>query len=92
MPTLNAAQLEKILKDNFSPLKVEVEDQTRQHAGHKGAPQGSGHFEVTLVSSQFEGKSRVEQHRMVYTVLESYFGESLHALALHTYSTSEWNP
>jgi BolA protein len=90
MPTLNTALLEKILFEHFSPLKVEVLDQTSQHLGHKGAPEGSGHFEVTLVSSLFEGKTKIEQHRLVYSVLQSYFGESLHALALRTYSPTEW--
>jgi stress-induced morphogen len=45
---------------------------------------GSDHFQAWVEASQFEGRSRVEQHRMVYAALEGLFGGAMHALALRT--------
>lgn len=42
------------------------------------------HYELTVVSALFEGKSRIEQHKMVYRALEGEVGGAIHALALKT--------
>jgi stress-induced morphogen len=42
------------------------------------------HYEVTVVSALFEGKSRIEQHKMVYRALQGEVGGAIHALALKT--------
>jgi acid stress-induced BolA-like protein IbaG/YrbA len=53
------------------------------------SPDGE-HFEVTVVSSQFEGKRRVQQHQLVYgAVKEAMATEAIHALALNTLTPSE---
>ncbi len=64
--------------------EVTVEDESALHAGHAGAASGGGHFRVTVVSSQFEGKSLVARHRMVYAALASEMQHAIHALALTT--------
>jgi acid stress-induced BolA-like protein IbaG/YrbA len=48
------------------------------------------HFEVVVVSDRFEGRSMVQQHRMVYATLGDRMGGEIHALALHTYTPDEW--
>lgn len=78
-----AERLRKILTKEFSPLFVEVVDESAQHAGHAGArPGGETHFRVMLVSANFAGLSRVERHRRVNQVLAAEFSTGLHALAL----------
>jgi stress-induced morphogen len=49
-----------------------------------GTFQGPDHFEATVEAPQFAGKSRVEQHRMVYAAVSDLLGGAMHALALKT--------
>jgi len=52
---------------------------------------GGDHFQVMIASSAFEGKGLVDQHQMVYGALrESLGNESIHALALKTYTPEQW--
>lgn len=54
-------------------------------------PQGDGlHFEAVVIAPQFEGKSLMEQQRMVMGALKELFGSSLHAMRLKTYTPNEW--
>jgi len=66
----------------------------RIEAGVPGAEvsvQGDGdHFEATVVSAAFEGKSMVQQHQMVYGALGELMQTEIHALALHTYTPEQW--
>lgn len=48
------------------------------------------HFEATVVSRQFEGRSMVQQHQLVYGTLGDRMGGEIHALALHTYTPETW--
>ncbi len=48
------------------------------------------HFEAIVVSQQFEGRSMVQQHQLVYATLGDRMGGEIHALALHTYTPDEW--
>jgi acid stress-induced BolA-like protein IbaG/YrbA len=48
------------------------------------------HFEATVVSQQFEGRSMVQQHQRVYATLGDRMGGEIHALALHTYTPDDW--
>ena len=49
------------------------------------------HFEARIVSDAFEGKSMIEQHRMVYTALgDSFATDAVHALSLKTYTPQQW--
>jgi BolA protein len=72
------------LREAFSPESLEVTDESHLHEGHAGhRPGGETHFGVYIVSPSFEGKSRVERHRMVNTTLASELKGSVHALAIH---------
>ena len=60
-------------------------------AGAEVMVQGDGdHFEATVVSEQFEGKSMVQQHQMVYGVLGDLMHGEVHALALRTLTPQQW--
>ncbi|MGH9750305.1 MAG: BolA family protein [Candidatus Polarisedimenticolia bacterium] len=88
--TDTAGRIEAILRLRFAPAHLEIVDDSLRHAGHAGAASGGGHFRVTLVSAAFEGKSRLDQHRMVHAALGGMIGREIHALALKTIPASEW--
>ena len=49
------------------------------------------HFEARIISDAFDGKSMIEQHRMVYAALgDSFATDAVHALSLKTYTPQQW--
>lgn len=73
-----AAEIERFIKEALPDARVEIRDLA-----------GDGnHYAATVVSAAFQGKSRVQQHQMVYAALKGRMGGELHALALTT-STPE---
>ena len=69
-----AAEIERLIKAALPDARVEIRDLA-----------GDGdHYAATVVSEAFRGKSRVQQHQMVYTALQGNMGGTLHALALTT--------
>ena len=75
------------LKAEFTPAYLEVVNESFMHA----VPEGSeSHFKVVIVTQQFDGKRAVQRHQAVYKTLSGPLQESVHALALHTYTPSEW--
>ena len=77
------------LETGFSPSHLQVKDQSHLHAGHAGARDGMGHFEVTIVAPDFEGKSRLERHRLVYEALGELMQTDIHALKINAYTPAE---
>ncbi len=75
------------LAEQFQPLHLEVENESNQH----NVPPGSeSHFRVVLVSELFEGLNLVKRHQSVYQTLADEMSNAVHALALHTFTESEW--
>ncbi|WP_375568535.1 BolA family transcriptional regulator [Ahrensia marina] len=71
---MNAADIEKMILDSLPDAHVEIRDLA-----------GDGdHYAAVVVSEAFRGKSRVQQHQMVYDALKGNMGGVLHALALQT--------
>jgi len=69
-----AHDIEQLIRAAFPDAEVTIEDLA-----------GDGdHYQARIVSSAFKGKSRVEQHKMVYEALQGRMGGVLHALALQT--------
>jgi BolA family transcriptional regulator, general stress-responsive regulator len=67
----------------LDPTLLDVVDESHLHAGHAGAREGGGtHYRVRIVSAQFEHRSRVARHRLIYGLLTAEFADGLHALAL----------
>ena len=80
---MSAAPVEEIrarLERAFAPDSLEVIDEGHLHIGHAG--EGSGHFRIRIASAAFDGKPRVQQHRMVYDALADLMGHGIHALAI----------
>jgi stress-induced morphogen len=75
---MSAADIERFIKESLPDAKVEIRDLA-----------GDGdHYAANVISAAFKGKSRVQQHQMVYAALKGRMGGELHALALQT-STPE---
>ena len=82
-------RIEHTLKEKLAGKRVEVIDNSAQHAGHPEAlKSGGGHFSVLIVSDQFEAKTSIERHRMVYQALAE-MSEMIHALAIKTLTSKE---
>lgn len=83
---------EKLL-DAFSPAELQINNESHKHAGHagmKGAAQtGDTHFDIIIVSDAFKGRSRVERHRMVNSVLADELAGPVHALSIRAKSPDE---
>ena len=84
-----AATIEQLLIAAFAPIELLVKDQSHLHAGHAGAQEGKGHFEVKIVSDKFAGQSRITRHRMVYDALGSFIDSDIHALKINAVSPSD---
>jgi len=68
---------------SLAPARLELLDESAQHAGHAGAaPGGNTHWRLTIVSAAFAGKPVVARHRMVYQALGELMQHPIHALAI----------
>jgi BolA protein len=74
----------------FAPQSLRVEDESHQHEGHAGhRPGGQTHYRVYIVSEAFQGKSRIDRHRMVNQTLAQELAGGVHALAIHASAPGE---
>lgn len=78
--------IQQKIKTEFSPISMTLLNESHMHAG----PATHSHFNLTLVSDQFEGKRPVARHQMVYKLLADEMAGEVHALALHLFTASEW--
>ncbi len=71
---MNLKEIEALIKEAFPDATINIQDLA-----------GDGnHYSATIESSQFSGKSKIEQHKMVYNSLKGKMGNELHALAIKT--------
>ncbi len=71
------------LTDSFSPLHLEVIDESQSHHGHSGWREGGEtHFRVRIAAHDLAGLSRVAQHRAIMAVLSEEMAGRVHALAI----------
>ncbi len=76
---MNPGEIETLIRDAIPDAKVTIEDL-----------RGDGdHYAAYVVSPAFKGKTRVQQHQMVYQALQGRMGSELHALALQTAAPTE---
>jgi BolA family transcriptional regulator, general stress-responsive regulator len=81
MHPVEAAIREKLAA--LQPQALDLRDESAQHAGHAGArPSGGSHWQLTIVSEAFRGKSPVARHRMVYEALGDLMKRDIHALRI----------
>jgi BolA protein len=82
------AIIQSKLQAAFAPEALKVENESALHHGHEGAGTDT-HFRVMIVSLAFEGKSRLERHRMVNEALAIELAGSLHALTIRALTPAE---
>ena len=71
---MNLKEIETLIKEAMPDANIVVQDLA-----------GDGnHYSATITSSQFAGKSKIEQHKMVYNSLKGKMGNELHALSINT--------
>jgi Stress-induced morphogen (activity unknown) len=71
------------LSEKFSPLRLEVIDESASHHGHAGWREGGEtHFRVRIATRNFDGMSRLAQHRAVMSALDDELKTSVHALQI----------
>ncbi len=72
----------------LNPVKIDIKDQGHLHVGHAGAKSG-GHFDLLIVSNDFEGKTQVERHKIIYEALGVLMKTEIHALSIKALTPSE---
>ena len=76
---MDAGEIEKLIRSGIPDAEVTIRDLA-----------GDGdHYAATVIAASFRGKSRVQQHQMVYQALRGRMGNELHALALQTSAPDE---
>jgi stress-induced morphogen len=71
---MDAAEIERLIRQALPDATIEIRDLA-----------GDGdHYAASVISAAFKGKTRVQQHQMVYNALKGQMGGALHALALQT--------
>ncbi len=79
---VTSEQVKEMIVSEIPDAQIQVQDLTG----------GGDHYQVTVVSSEFEGKGLVKQHQMVYKALQQAMStEAIHALALKTYTPERWS-
>jgi stress-induced morphogen len=71
---MNPSEIERLIKDSLPDAQVTIE----------ALEDDGDHYAAIVVSAAFKGKTRVQQHKMVYDALKGRVGNELHALALQT--------
>lgn len=80
-------QIEDKLQQHFNPVFLDVLNESHQHNVPSGA---ESHFKVVIVSDSFTGQRLLARHRAVFGLLQDELQTTVHALALHTYTSGEW--
>lgn len=80
-------RLEYILNEQFAPFFLEVINESH---GHRVPRDAQTHFKVIVVSTQFQSRTTLERHKMIYRHLNQELSSGLHALSLHTFTPEEW--
>ena len=84
---MSPAEIEARLVERVAAVHVEVEDESRLHAGHGAS---GGHYRAVVVSERFAGLSRVAAQRLVYEALGDWMQGPIHAFAVRTFTPEQW--
>jgi len=85
--TTTQQTIQEKLQAAFSPIHLEVINESHMHSVPKGS---ESHFKVVVVSDAFEGEKLISRHRRVNAVLKEELQGGIHALALHTLTPQDW--
>lgn len=80
---------EKVRK-NLSPIEMELRNVSQNHIGHEGHDgTNDTHFELYIVTDEFDGMSKITRQRRLYSLLEEEFKDGLHALSIKAFTKKE---
>lgn len=85
---MTATIIRQKLEEALKPDLLEIIDHSAAHAGHAGN-KGGGHYNVTIVSEQFEGKTLVQRHQLIYAIMGDMMKEDIHALGINALTPTE---
>lgn len=88
--------IHNLIKDKLNSAlsieQLEITDESYMHKGHAGArEEGETHFNITIISENFDSLSRIERHRLIYDILSEELKDRIHALKLKTVTPEEYN-
>jgi BolA protein len=90
MKNLQDSAMEQVIRNKveqeLAPKVLEILNESHMHSG----PAANSHFNLTVVSDAFEGKRPVARHQMIYKILADELAGEVHALALHVFTSDEW--
>ena len=82
----------KTLRHHLQVEYITLEDKSAAHREHSEAQKmGGGHFDLTIVSKDFEDRSLLKRHQMIYEILKQKFSSEIHALAIKTLTPQEFS-
>ena len=81
--------IKNILEETFSPVELNIEDESHKHIGHVGARSGKGHFKIKIVSSSFKNMPVIKRQRLIYRALVELMDTDIHALSMSTLAPDE---
>ncbi|WP_420792874.1 BolA family protein [Lentisphaera profundi] len=88
---IDLVQIKQKIQQTFSPVSLDIVDESHQHAGHSGAIPGQiTHLRINICSELFSDINTIKQHRLVNQCLQEEFEQGLHALSLKTYTVKQW--
>lgn len=79
--------IEEKLSNALNPVYLEILDESYMHSSGPGA---ESHFKVTVVTDAFDTLSLIKRHREINRILADELNSSIHALAIHAHTSSEW--
>ena len=88
----DSSDFESLLRQRLAdlePVRLELIDDSAQHAGHAGAKSGGGHYRLLIVSAVFAGQSTVARHRLIYSALGELMRGKVHALSIQSLAPNE---
>ncbi len=90
---MTGEEVQQLIEQRLEVLEPEsmlLTDDSAQHVGHVGN-KGGGHYHLTIVSKQFEGKRTLLRHRMIYNALGDLLPQHIHAIAIEALSPAAFD-
>lgn len=87
---MDKEKIESIVRSKIKVEMIEIEDDSAKHRLHPQSFGKGGHFNLTVVSPDFEGRGLVQRHQLIYSILDISSGQGIHALSIRAWTPSEW--
>lgn len=81
-PVERKAAIQQCIATALNPDELQIVDESHLHVGHPGSEGGGSHFHIKIKAQALQGKTRVQQHQLVYQALGDLVGKEIHALRI----------